>query len=281
MRHIVVGTRNNPSALAAARKLVATLKEEWPETNFRLMGQSNGSPLDAALLAKRIDIAIHQLEHMPLEQTDGVDLAAIAKRFEARYAFLGRNQQRSLEGLASGTSLGVTCTQSLAQLQHLRPDLNLVRLEGDEEEQLEAFSSSNLGGLLLSAATLLHLEMRSRIGELVAPELLLPPAGQGGLGLTVRDDDDAARELAYSLQHHPSDDRTTSERAVLEGLGLGVLQNPELSVGALANISDDGHLRLDACLVKNGKLTRDHISGKASDSEDLGFSLAEKLLIQK
>jgi hydroxymethylbilane synthase len=96
MRSITVGTRGSTLALAQTRWVVARLKEEWPETDFRIQtistkgdrSQESLSSLaqkgnkgfwvkeiEDALLGSKIDIAVHSLKDLPTAQP-GVDVAA-------------------------------------------------------------------------------------------------------------------------------------------------------------------------------------------------------------
>jgi hydroxymethylbilane synthase len=165
----------------------------------------------------------------------------------------------------------------LAFLKHHRPDLEAVELQGDAEAQLEAFANQGLDALVISAAALTHLGLRGRIAALLPSDLFLPAPGQGALGLVVRHDDDIAAEVAYSLQHRPSDDRTSAERAFLQGLAV---PNPQ-TVAALATLGDDGGLLLEGCLLgAAGRMIRASTEGEADEAETLGFELAEELLKQ-
>jgi hydroxymethylbilane synthase len=294
MRQIVVGTRGSTLALAQARWVVARLKEEWPETEFRLStiqsrGDTEGTgsaadnaigtaDLERALSEERIDIAIHNLKDVPTEQPEGLEVASIPRRVEAREALVGRQGCKSLASLPQGAAVGTTGSRRIALLRAFRPDLMVREIGGDVEMRLELLGRGEVDALILAAAGLIRLDQRHRIDEFIDPELLLPAPGQGAIALEARSDDDIANELAYSLHHHASDDRITAERAFLAGLKVGI----GAPVGALATVSDDGTLSLIGCVaaLDGSQIIRATVEGDADEAEDLGRELAEDVLGQ-
>jgi hydroxymethylbilane synthase len=286
MRSIVVGTRGSPIALAQARWVVSRLKEQWPDNEFRLhtvstkgavQGErgSRGAELQAALIAQKIDIAIHQLRDLPFQPTEDLELASIPRRLEARDALVGRSGFKSVTGLPQGARVGVSSALRRALLHSYRPDLNLLALTGDIDDRLEALGAGEFDAIVLPAGDLQQLEMRHRIDEIIPVEIILPAPAQGAMALEVRADDDIANEVAYSLQHRPSDDRVTAERAFLEGVkGVGK------AVGALATLGGDGTLSLEGCVASpDGEgVIRASIEGDPEEAEDLGFELAQDVL---
>jgi hydroxymethylbilane synthase len=290
MRSIVVGTRGSSLALAQTRWVIARLKEEWIETEFKLQTipdankpASKLKALEDALIAKRIDIAVHTLKDLALQPPETLEIASIPKRLEARDALVGRAGCKNLASLAAGARLGVNGAHRLAFLRSYRSELELVELAGDVEARLEALGSGQVDAFLLAANDLLRLEFRNRIDELVSPDLILPAPGQGAIALIARNDDDIAIEVAYSIHHHASDDRITAERAFLEGvLPKGAMFMGAHAIGALANITDDGVLTLEGAIAApdGSKVIRATIEGEAEEAEDLGFELAEDVLAQ-
>ena len=286
MRHIVVGTRGSSVALAQARWVVAQLKEEWPETEFRLSTvpakttseHASVAELERALSEKRIDIAVHSLWDLPLEQPEGLEIASIPRRLEARVALVGRAGCKSLVALRSGAVVGVTHPLREALLRNYRPELTPKTLFGDVDDRLAALGVGDVDALLISASDLMRLELRNRMDELIAADIILPLPGQGAMALEVRDDDDLANECAYGIHHRASDDRITAERSFLQGLG-GSQNAP---IGALATIGEDGTLTLEGCVavLDGSQVIRASIEGDPEEAEDLGAELAEDVLKQ-
>ncbi|MDX2007331.1 MAG: hydroxymethylbilane synthase [Meiothermus sp.] len=281
MRVIVIGTRASLLAQAQTRFVLASLKENWPETEFKVRTVESreggdwaaSAALQNALANRQVDIAVHSLKHLPISETFGIKLAAVPKRLEPREAFVGRTAKR-LEELPQGASVGVNNLTRRSQLLALRPDLKVWEVGGDLDERLARLGE--LDGLIIGAASLLRLDLRNRIDQLVSPEDLLPVPAQGALGLTTRLGDDWAEELAYSLNHRGSADRVKAERAFLRGLGAG----DGCPAGALAAIESDNTLILSGvvCSPDGKDLIRAEIEGDAEEAEELGSELAQDLL---
>lgn len=265
--------------------MVSRLKEEWPDNEFRLQTIAGigavqgvrGSRVDAlrdALLAEKIDIALHHLRDLPVPPAAELELASIPRRLEARDALVGRSGFKSLATLPAGARLGVSSALRRALLRSYRPDLTLLELTGDIDDRLEALGAGEFDAIILPAGDLQQLDLRHRIDEIIASEIILPAPAQGAMALEVRADDDIACEVAYALQHRPSDDRVTAERAFMDGL-----KSHAGLVGALATLTD-GILSLEGCVaVADGsQVIRASIEGDADEAEDLGLELAQDLL---
>jgi hydroxymethylbilane synthase len=269
MARIVMGNRDGAEALRRARSVLTELNAEWPDVQItqRTVRAEAPSALVDALKDEAIGIAVHALDAMPLELPEGVVLAAVARRLEPRTALVSRGA-KDLASLAAGSVVGVRAGRDKAFLEALRPDLKAEELGPHLDDDLARMTRDELNALLVPAATLLILDQRNRIDALLEPEVFAPAPGQGGLGLLVREDDDLAFELAYTLQHRPSFDRARAERAFAAAL-------PEQRVGALATVSEEGELTLFGAVAANGTSLQAQVAGDASEAEQLGRELAE------
>lgn len=298
MRTVTVGTRGSTLALAQTRWVIARLKEEWPETDFRLQtistkGDRNRESLttlaqkgdkgfwvkeiEEALLQNRIDIAVHSLKDLPTEQPEGLEVASIPKRVDARDVLVGREGAKKLADLPQGARVGTSSVRRKAFLKAYRPDLNIIDLRGNIDTRLAALGSGEYDAIILAAAGLIRTELRHRIDEFVEPDILLPAPGQGALALETRADDDLSIEVAYAIHDHITDDRITAEREFLAGLGAGCMA----PVGAHATIKG-GQLTLEGWV---GALDGTHViratsTGEAGECADIGAELAEDVLKQ-
>lgn len=285
MRVIVIGARASLLAQAQTRWVMERLKENWPETEFKIrtVQSKNSSESSAAealrqALGKReVDIAVYSLKHLPTQETPGIRLVAVPKRVEPREALVGRGSKR-LEDLPQGAVVGVNSLRRKAQLLAYRSDLTLRDLEGDVDDRLSALGTGEYDAVIIGAASLLRLDLRNRIDQLIDPEIVLPAPGQGALGLEVRLGDDWAEELAYSLNHRASHVRVTAERAFLRALGAG----DECAAGALATLEGDDTLLLQGVVASpdGRELIRAEIEGDAGEAAELGHDLAQDLLAE-
>ncbi|GGJ49029.1 hydroxymethylbilane synthase [Deinococcus roseus] len=293
MRQIVVGTRGSALALAQTRQIVARLKEEWPEIEFRIQtittrgdkeqGALKGDKgfftkeIEEALLASRIDIAVHSLKDLPTENPEGLEIASIPRRVDARDALVGRSGMKSLKDLPQGAVVGTSSTRRKALLKAYRPDLELRDLRGNVDTRLAALGRGEYDAIVLAAAGLIRMDLRNRIDEFLDVGILLPAPGQGALALQTRADDDLVIETAYSINDADTDDRITAERSFLHAIGMGCMA----PVGALATI-EKGALKLEGAIAApdGSTVIRASIEGDPEECEALGEELAEGMLQQ-
>lgn len=298
MRTVTVGTRGSTLALAQTRWVVARLKEEWPDTDFRIQTISTKGDqsrdalgtmarqgdkgfwvkeIEDALLQNRIDIAVHSLKDLPTEQPEGLEVSSIPKRVDARDVLVGKEGMKQLASLPAGARVGTSSVRRKAFLRAYRPDLKIIDLRGNIDTRLAALAGDEYDAIILAAAGLIRTEMRNRIDEFVEPDILLPAPGQGALALETRADDDLNIEVAYAIHDHATDDRITAEREFLAGLGAGCMA----PVGAHASIKG-GILTLEGWVgaLDGSQVIRGTTQGDASECADLGAELAADMLEQ-
>jgi hydroxymethylbilane synthase len=103
----------------------------------------------------------------------------------------------------------------------LRPDLHIFDLRGNVDTRLRKLEEGHYEAIVLAAAGMKRLGLESHITEYFSPDVLLPAAGQGALGIETRRDDPAVKEIISCLQHQPSAEQVRAERAFLNQLGGG------------------------------------------------------------
>lgn len=286
MPRIVLGNRGGTLELARVRTVLAELNETWPDISIvqrTVAGEAargaheRTSELLDALVANRINIAVQRLDTLPVTLPDGLVLSAVSRRLEGRTALIAAYP--SLGALPPAAKVGVVSRHDRAFVRALRPDLELEVVVGTTADLLAGVLHGERTAALMSAAELVAGGWRERIRALLEPQQLPPPAGQGALGFVVREDDDLAAELAYTLQHRPSYDRSRAERAFAGAL-VGAAEDTE--IGAFASLSADGELTLLGALASHdGKFAlRAEGTGAASEAEEVGRRLAHKLLEQ-
>lgn len=280
MPRIVLGNRGGVLALPQARGVLAELSEGWPDVNIiqkTVQGGEGGvNDLLKALAAGRVNIALQSLEGLPPTLPEGLILAAVTKRLEPRAALLNR-AGNDLASLAAGSVVGVSTPRDRAFLLASRKDIEVRVVSGDIDATLSLLATGEVDALVMASAHLLQLERRERINVLLEPAMFTPAVGQGSLGLVVREDDDLAIDLAYTLQHRPSFDRVRAERSF-----AGTLDASTHALGALATVTSEGDLNLFGAVTDMaGDLAiQAEISGEASEAEELGRELAQDVSAQ-
>jgi hydroxymethylbilane synthase len=174
--------------------------------------------LEAALEDGRAHLAVHSLKDVPMVLPAGFVLAAVWEREDARDAFVS-NRFATLEELPQGARVGTSSLRRQAQLLALRPDLEIQPLRGNLDTRLRKLDEGGYDAIVLAAAGLVRLGLGGRIRALFDVQRMLPAAGQGALGLEVREDAEALRALLAQTTHRATEFAALAERAVSRTLG--------------------------------------------------------------
>ena len=241
--------------------------------------------LDDAMLEGRIDVAVHSLKDLPTELPEGIALAAVGQREDARDALV------ALKGLTwrtlpQGAVIATSSHRRRAQLLRARPDLELPDIRGNVDTRLKKLDGhAEWSAIVLAAAGLVRLGLSGRISERLSFTVMLPAPGQGALAATVRADDVAAGEaVRRALHDEDTAIAVSAERGLLQRLQGGC----QVPVGAYATVDrqgDQAMVRLHARVVAlNGAVAVESVrSGSAATieaAEMLGAALADDLLGQ-
>ena len=230
--------------------------------------------IEEALKEGHIDVAVHSLKDLPTEIAPDFEIAAIPKREDPRDAFCSVHYG-SVDELARGARVGTSSLRRQAQIQSLRPDLQIHALRGNVDSRLRKLERGEYEAVVLAAAGLNRLGRTELVRQVFAADVMCPAAGQGALAVEIRAGDTVRREILGFLDDTSARATTECERALLRKLGGGC----QVPIGALAEIRDAG-LRLQAIVANpNGsKLLRESRDG--SDPLELGEAVGALLLAQ-
>jgi len=194
--------------------------------------------IEDALLDGRIDIAVHSLKDLPTTLPDGLTLGAVPERADARDVLVAKQSGvASLAALAPGARLGTSSLRRVAQVRHLRADLEILPLRGNVPTRVQKVKQgSDLDAALLAFAGLARLELTDAIALKLDPLEVMPAPGQGALGVEIRAGDQAAAAAARPLDHPESARQVTAERCLLAALGGGC----QAPVAAWVGVRDAG-----------------------------------------
>lgn len=288
-----IATRKSPLALWQAEHIKARLLELYPELEVNLvtfvtqgdkildtsLSKIGGKglfvkELEQALLDGRADLAVHSMKDVPMDLPEGLELAVICEREDPTDAFVS-NQYLSLVDLPKGARLGTSSLRRCSQLQHYRPDLEIVDLRGNVGTRLGKLDAGEYDAIILASAGLIRLGLGERIRERLDTEMSLPAVGQGALGLECRIGDNRVTSLIAPLADRITNRCVRAERAFNHRL-MGGCQVPIAGFATL----DGEQLTLQGRVgsVDGQVLLKDQIVGQAADAEKLGIKLAERLL---
>lgn len=296
-----IGTRGSPLALAQAyetrRRLMAAF--DLPEAAFEIVvihtTGDDRSMIDAdralkeignkglftkeieeAMLDGRIDIAVHSMKDMPVEQPEGLVLDCYLPREDTRDAFVSL-KYKSIADLPEGAVVGTSSLRRKSQLLNRRPDLKIVEFRGNVQTRLKKLGDELAEATFLAMAGLNRLGMDDVPATAIPTEDMLNAVAQGAIGIERRADDARAKDMLDVIHDLETGQRLAAERAFLGALD-GSCETP---IAGLATLEGDTlTLRGEILRTDGSESVADQISGPIEEGPALGRSLAEKLLSQ-
>jgi hydroxymethylbilane synthase len=229
--------------------------------------------IEDALLSGEIDLAVHSMKDLPTEVPEGLAIAAVPQREDARDVLVSR-ENIQLKDLPKGAQLGTGSLRRQSQILNYRSDLVMVPIRGNVDTRLQKLFEQGFDAIVVAAAGLKRLGREDRITEYLTPDICLSAVAQGALAIETRDDNPSRQSVAF-LHHDPSFIEVTAERAFLRKLGGGC----HLPVAARAFI-DGELLNLTGMVAEpdGGRLCRGRIAGPTGQAAALGTELAERLI---
>src|SRR3954454_21246423 len=171
------------------------------------------SALREALLAGRIDVAVHSLKDLPTAPAEGLALAAVPLREDPRDVVVGRDGL-TLGELPVGSRVGTGSPRRAAQLHALGLGLVIVDIRGNVDTRIPKVREGEYDAVVLARAGLARIGRLEEATEVLDPLQMLPAPGQGALAVETRADDELASALA-ALDDRASRVTVEAERAVL------------------------------------------------------------------
>ena len=255
-------------------KIIKTTGDANPDAS--LLGLGKGiftKEIEAALLTRDIDIAVHSLKDLPTELPHGLCIAAIPEREDPRDVLITATGF-PLEDLLGGAKIGTTSPRRKAQLLGMRPNLRVVDVRGNIDTRLRKLRETNLDGIILAAAGIKRLLEPEIITQYFDIERMVPAVGQGALAIEAREGDSPIETLLEPLNDPQTVAEVTAERTVLESLGGGC----QVPVGACAwHVNDELSLIAAVCHPEGIHRIVETATGAPDAAKRLGRIVAEKL----
>ena len=291
-RCITLGTRTSPLAKKQTAQVSERLQQAHPEVEFRVKEVTTRGDavrdkplpelgrgvfvkeLEVSLLNGEIDLAVHSFKDLPTSITEGLAIAAITEREDARDVLVTR-WRAPLAEIPVGARIGTGSLRRAAQLKALRPDLNILPIRGNVETRLRKAMTQDYDGVVLAAAGLHRLEVTQHAPQYLPLDSFLPAAGQGALAVEARADADEALEIALAADHWATRVAVTAEKAFLEALGGWCL----VPIGVHGEVDGDLlKLRGMVATPDGSRVLRSEATGSAAQSEEVGRELANSIL---
>lgn len=230
--------------------------------------------LEVAMQAGHAEIAVHSMKDVPAEMPAGFCIAAVLPRASFADALLTRDGRRFAE-LPDAAVVGSSSLRRQAQMLALRSDLRVRPLRGNVNTRLAKLAEGEFDAIVLACAGLERLGLARHISERFDPEVMLPAAAQGVIGIECRDDNSELQEVLMQLDDAATRHTTIAERAVARHLRA----NCQSPVASLATLHGDDLTLLALVARPDGSLVlREEITGSQAEAAELGREVAERLL---
>ena len=293
-REIRIGARGSKLAVIQAELVAAIIRQSYPESDVSThkvvtKGDRNRSvrldqvagigifvkELEEALLDNRIDLAVHSLKDMPTDIPPELCLCAVTERANPRDVLVSGSG--GLDKLLPGSRIGTGSFRRAVQLTSYRPDLKTCSIRGNIDTRLRKVSHGEVDGVILAAAGMQRLGWEDRVSEYLPVEHFLPAVGQGTIAIESRMADGETNKLVADINHLPTWQAITAERAFLAALGGGC-RAPIAALGTVNGTTLE--LKGMVADASGQRILYDREEGNAANPEDVGERLAQKMLKQ-
>jgi len=297
MEKLIIATRGSKLALWQSEHIKARLEElrEGLKVELKIIVTSGDKiqdvalskiggkglflkELEEAMLRGEAHMAVHSLKDVPTVMPEGLPLAAITEREDARDAMLSE-KYAGLEELPKNAVVGTSSLRRKMQLLSLRPDLDIRDLRGNVDTRIRKLKEGQFDAIILAAAGINRLGLTDSVAH-VTPILqsqMISSMGQGALGLQTIDDKEIF-DLVHELNHKATEMEVTVERDFVDILEGGC----HVPIGVNAKVLENGDITAQCTLgLPNAlEVISETISGKETDYTQLGKDLA-KIVIDK
>lgn len=294
MKEIKIATRGSRLALAQANSIRMRLASLAPDTNISIVTMSTkgdrdksdflyksesvgffSSEIEAALLDKRADIAVHSLKDLPTALTPGLMIAAIPEREDVCDVIAAAKSISSIDELPKNAIVGTSSLRRITQLKLLRRDLDCRPLRGNVETRLRQVREGIFDAIVAARAGLNRLGMSDRISLVLSPEEFVPAPGQGALAVQTRQDNIETCRLAAQLDDPNARVTAETERHILCGLHGGC----SIPLGVHCRLEEKTmHIHLVLCDISATRQIRKHVACPVHDALKTADRLTQEVL---
>jgi hydroxymethylbilane synthase len=290
---IIIGSRGSALALTQTELMKGQILSRFPDAEITIKiiktsadkdqitsirsGSSIGvfvKELEQALLKEEIDLAVHSMKDLPTKIPEGLHIAAIPEREDARDALISKHA-KDLSELPAGSLIGTGSVRRQSQLLAIRPDLKMKDIRGNIDTRWNKLQNGAYDAIILACAGLNRLGFQDRISALLSFEQMLPAPGQGALALEARVSDSRITPIAAALNHTPTAIAVSAERSFLQRMGGGC--NVPVAVYARLNgklIEIEGL----AASADGRRIVRASANSKVESANEAAISLADRIL---
>jgi len=292
---LTVGTRGSKLSLIQTNDVLESLQSIHPELEFKVkviktLGDKEQTKslfsldrkgifekeIDLAIAKGEVDFAVHSLKDVPILEHSETTIAAIPKRSSPNDVLISKRDIPFAE-LPEGAVIGTSSLRRMAQVKHLRPDLEAKPIRGNVDTRIQKVKRGKFDGIIVAEAGLKRMNLESQITERFSLEQFTSSAGQGALAIVARNDNEQVIRILESVDHSPTRAEVTAERNLVLSLEGGC----RVPIGAIGRASGK-ILSFYGCVfsLDGQKKIFSSAEGKLDDAQDLGKRVAQSLLEQ-
>lgn len=228
------------------------------------------------MLRGEAQIAVHSLKDVPTVMPDGLLLAAITEREDARDALLSE-KYTNIDALPQGAVVGTSSLRRRMQIQKLRPDLIIKDLRGNVDTRIRKLKEGEFDAIILASAGINRLSLLDTVKHVypISLEEMVPSMGQGALGIEAVNDPEVLKIIAC-LEDEYSRIETTIERDFVDELQGGC----QVPIGVNATVLEDGNISIRATLgLPDGtEMLSDMKTASKRGYENIGREIAAEFI---
>ncbi|SMO85667.1 hydroxymethylbilane synthase [Saccharicrinis carchari] len=287
---IIIGTRGSKLALYQANKVKDELGSAYPKMLIEIkiihtkgdkildvaLSKIGGKglftkELELALLAGEIDMAVHSLKDLPTELPAEFAIGAILKRGDYRDVLVSRSGLK-LNELTNKHKIATSSLRRVAGLKKINNEFQIVDIRGNVGTRLQKMEEGYCDAMVMAAAGLKRLGLEKYITQVLEPTVFIPAVAQGAIAVETRSNDKQVNTLLQSINHIPTQQSVTAERAFMRYLEGGC----QVPVGAYTSVKN-GIIKLTGFVssLDGTNYLKQCMSGPNIKAKELGEDLAQ------
>ena len=293
IKSIKIGTRSSKLALYQSNLVKERLSNFYPNLNISLVeiktkgdkiqDRNLDRSIDKGFFVKeiqdqlkneKIDIAVHSLKDLPVENHQGDFASVILKRGTHNDVFISRNKKK-LSDFDHTLKIGTSSLRRKAQLLSINSNLRVDDIRGNVDTRISKMLESKYDGLVMAAAGIERLGLQEYITEYFDTEQMLPAPGQGAISVEVKKNNNEIIDLISKINDDETNLTTHYERSFMNELGGGC-NSP---IGAYSFISNKKKKITGSILSLDGKkVYKNSLEMDINNDSNIGKLLAYKLI---
>ncbi len=225
--------------------------------------------LDRALISGEVDLTVHSLKDVPMEQPKGFPLIAYSKREDARDVLV---LPENIDSLDAKKPIGCSSARRRVQLKRLFPDMEIKPVRGNIQTRLKKLDNGEYSALVLAAAGLHRLGLQDRISKYFSINEILPAAGQGILAIQGKEN--TFTDILKDVNDVKSELCATAERAFITEFGGGCFS----PIAAYATVNENKiNLKVMYSSEDESKIIYKSGVENIGNARQLGIKLAQQI----